>query len=369
MHRWFLLILIGLLTLNGVYAQDTPSGTVNERRTLRAGPSDTYPLTEHELVGDTTVNLLERNALGNWVRVSAGEAVGWIPTGDLTLEGVSVAELSVTTVADASLELLPNPTAEERLLYTTPIIPDLSGGVRENIRTTYAWGQAQGNGQAVVTKVGDSNMTNQFILPPVSYGYQLSPYTDLQPTVDAFGDSFGRESIATQRGLNTASVFDPFWASPNTCEADESPLSCEYRETQPTIAVIMFGQNDMRVMSREEYQERLTRIVQETLEAGIIPILCTFASTPDDEDYYHQSLHFNAIAIRIAAEYDVPLLNFWLATRSLSTYGVGEDDVHFTSTGSSVQFDRGQESDYGLSLYNLAVLRTLEQVRQVIAGE
>src|SRR5262249_51340905 len=155
------------------------------------------------------------------------------------------------------------------------------------------------------------------LLPALSADYSLSPYDELQPAVDYFGASFGRNSIATAKGMNTASVFDPFWASgQEACQSGEAPLDCELRDFSPSVAIVMFGQNDLRVMNRDDYHDNLTKVIQRCLNAGVIPIISTFSSTTDDTDYYGQTLYFNAIAIQISQELDVPLMNYWLASRS-----------------------------------------------------
>jgi hypothetical protein len=77
-------------------------------------------------------------------------------------------------------------------------------------------------------------------------------------------DSFSNISIAAGSGCTSAGALDPTWANPAWCEQSESPLACEYRITNPSVALIMFGTNDDRYMDRYEiyaryFHKRLTR--------------------------------------------------------------------------------------------------------------
>ena len=87
------------------------------------------------------------------------------------------------------------------------------------------------------------------------------------------GSSFRTaESQAAAGGFNTASILDSMWANPEFCEAGESPLSCEFRITQPSIALIMFGTNDVFYLDEAQYDYFLRSIIVETIRNGTLPI-------------------------------------------------------------------------------------------------
>lgn len=363
------LLLLGLLTtFTHAQADSAFVTTIMERTAVRTGPGHTYP----EVIwlgAGVEVHVLARNTIGNWLQVErealpGTEAVeGWLRTGYLQLpEGVTFSELPVNdTLADADTSGFMD--ADIIRLYETPVLPVISDAMHD----VYQLGQDMGNHPAVVTKVGDSNSASSVYLPPLEVGnYELGPYDFLQDAVDYFGESFRQGSIAARVGMNAFSVFDPVWAGAD-CDDNEAPLLCEYRLTKPAVALVMFGPNDLLALNTEQYREQMTRIVEESLAQGVIPVLSTFVSRRDADTWF-QAVRFNLILLDIAAEYEVPLINLWSAVRGLPYDGIGTDDVHLTAAGASVDLDSGHESRYGISLQNLIVLHTLERIRELIVS-
>ncbi len=388
--RLFLIFL--LLFLSGtVAAQDddgsgSPFGTPNpptpygvevityEVTTVYAGPGDTYPQVGLLPAGQI-VRLLERSYTGNWLYIVApdrptdeGETAdlfGWILTGFVDMDGIALSTIPVDDLPDAGPEF--DPEGEMRdALYAVPVVPRT---ISDEMREVYAAGKALGNHDDVVVKVGDSNSANRLYLTPIGEGnYDLGPYDFLADTVDHFGASMADRSVAAQVGLNAFSVFDPFWANSNDCEPNEAPLNCLYRVREPFAAVILFGPNDLRVLNREDYEAQMRRIIEETMAAGVIPVISTFSGNPDAA-MYGQALRFNGILVELAAEYGVPMVNLWLATGVLPNRGIGADDVHLTAAGEAVDFTGGREARFGVPLQNLIVLHTLDVLRRELVED
>jgi hypothetical protein len=128
----------------------------------------------------------------------------------------------------------------------------------------------------------------------------------------------------------------------------------------------MFGPNDIRALNSERYREQMARLVEESLAAGVIPVLTTFSSSEEDADLRAQAIRFNLIIVEIAGQYQVPLINLWAAAQILPNYGIGDDGVHMTVGGGRVNFTEGQEARYGVSLQNLLVLYTLDTLRREV---
>ena len=72
----------------------------------------------------------------------------------------------------------------------------------------------------------------------------------------------------------------------------------------------------------------------------------------------------NAIVLRLAAEYDVPLLRFDLAARSLPDHGLAADRYHLT-WGPEV-FDDPQNLNFGWQWRNLTGLQALDAVWRAV---
>jgi len=328
---------------------------------LYEGPGSTYPSTE-------TINIdqpfipLARNALGNWVKIQHADdaaLTGWTLTGRLRLDDdkLSLGELPISDLPDAAT---PDPSIPA-VLFETPILPQQINIPLLN--EIYHDGQRQGNDPFAVVKVGDCNTASDYFLTPISLDvFNPGPYDHLTDVVERYGPSFGRESIAARNGFNVSSIFDPFWATSDHCQPDESPLACEYRHNPASVAFIMFGQNDVLVLNRDQYRDYLTRVVDESIERGVIPVLSTFTNNPENEENWDQIVAINVITIEVAQAYDIPLINFWLAARDLPQYGIGDDYAHLTAGGTGVAFTQGREAQFGLTLYNLAVLAMLDKI-------
>lgn len=335
-----------------------------ERTNVYAGPSHTYPITG--LLGsEIVVTILERNSIGNWLHIyrealpGTDPVEGWVMTGYVSLpEGLKFSEVPVNdSLPDAYTDGIPD--ADIVRIYSQPVIPEISDAM---VRVFEA-GQALGNQAEVVTKVGDSNSASRSYLPPIGEAaYDLGAYDFLQNAVDFYGGSFATGSLAARVGMNAFSVFDPVWSNPDKCETNEPPLLCEYRNTEPAIALIMYGPNDLKALNTDQFREQMTRVVEESLRLGVIPVLSTFSSVRE-EDTWFQAVRFNLILLDVAAQYEVPIINLWSPARALPRNGIGEDNVHLTAAGASVDLT-GFESRYGVSLQNLLVLVTLDRIKQ-----
>lgn len=254
-------------------------------------------------------------------------------------------------------------------LATYPIIPEFS----DQVRQIYTTGQELGNNLRVFSKVGDCMTASPDFLTPLGTGeYDLGEYTDLQPVIDYFAgvpargedfafDSFTNPGLATTGGFNTASVLDSIWANPEWCETGESPLVCEYRVSRPAFSVIMFGTNDVFFTDPALFDYNLRIIVIETIEAGIIPILNTFPSRPE---YPERSLLLNQIIVDVASDYDIPLINLWLALQNLLYQGVDQDEtIHLTvPVNANACIFTEETLQFGYTVRNLITLQTLDMV-------
>jgi hypothetical protein len=238
-----------------------------------------------------------------------------------------------------------------------------------------AAGRGRGNHADVFTTVGDSNTTNGDFLRPIGLSNndcELGDYEYLQETIDFFStpptednaNSFTRDSIAADRGFSTYSALDPFWAEA-VCEANESPIACEYRVVQPSVSLIMLGQIDINYAGTdvESYRANMEEIVTTTMEHGVIPVLSTIVFLPE-RDVYDLSLQFNMVILDLAETYQIPLINLWGAVQSLPNVGIGPDRSHLRAqVGRFCSFD-GAERELGGTLRNLLNLQALDMLRQ-----
>jgi hypothetical protein len=341
--------------------------TVNTATTLHAGPGGTYaPLKTLNL--DDTVLIVERNRLGNWVRVwqfdEFGRVIhdGWLLTGTLAVSPkLQFSRLPISALPDADQAAVRGQRTER--LYTTPIIPQVDPAML----AVYRRGQILGNQPRRITKVGDSVSANTLYLKPVnSPEHELGPYDFLADTIGFFKGSLQYDSIAAQKGLSTFAVLDAAWAD-SLCEPNEIPLTCEYRLRRPIAAFIMFGPNDQFHFVVADYEAQMRSIIEQSLSRGVIPILSTYSSDPKRWTW-EISIEFNLTLIELADEYNIPLMNLWLATRDLPDYGLEGDGIHMKNYGFDYfKYDSGYEARFGVSMQNLVALVTLDELRQALA--
>ncbi len=252
--------------------------------------------------------------------------------------------------------------AREIDLNAYPVVPQPTARTYEIFRR----GQALGRAPDMLSKVGDCNSIAWIFLYPFGEDqYDLGDYADLQATVDFFHDAFAQRSHAANNGLNVYGVLDPLWADAAACEAGETPLACEYRLRNPAVAVIMFGTNDMLVLTPQQFDEGLRRVVEETARAGIIPVLSTF---PRNLAHPQRSVLFNQIVVRVALDEDVPLINLWRALEPLPSHGVDDEDgFHLNGPLTRAgDFSSAENLRTGHPLRNLVTLQTLDVLRREV---
>jgi hypothetical protein len=192
-----------------------------------------------------------------------------------------------------------------------------------NIRQIYARGQALGNNPNAFSKIGDSTIESPFFMDRFDEGgYNLGDYAFLQLTIDHFTGSFARQGYAVRRGMHSWTLFDPMWADAS-CLANESPVTCEFREQRPSVVFIRLGSNDAGRM--DLFDENMRKLIEYAIEQGIIPIIGTKADRNEGSNANNEKLR------ELAEDYDVPLWDFDLAAQTLPNHGLDSDGVHLTT--------------------------------------
>jgi len=228
-----------------------------------------------------------------------------------------------------------------------------TGGAR--VREIFERGQARGNDAHAFSKVGDCNSELPFFLGRFDSGdYDLGPYAYLQPTIDHFAGSFGRQSMAVWTGSHAWSVLDPTWANPALCLPGETPLGCEFRLHRPSVVLIRLGTNE--AYSPALFEQHMRAIIEYSIEQGVIPLLGTKADQLEGSD------HINDIVRQLAAEYEVPLWDFGRVASTVPGRGLREDGFHMTWYPLTYSDPRALQA--GHSVHNLAALIALHTVWQ-----
>ncbi len=244
-----------------------------------------------------------------------------------------------------------------------PLLPVLT----ERARAIFEAGQALDvpRDPHVFSKVGDSMTASEHFLVDFGNGeYDLGEYTEMQGVVDFFAveevNAFNRENYANALGFSTASALDTTWAIADVCQPNETPLACEYRESNAAFALIMFGTNDVMAFDATLFDYFMRLVVIETVNADVVPILYTMPIRPEAPEL---SATFNQIILKIATDYDLPVINLLVALEPMPNYGVDlKDTLHLTSPEAPDNAATFTESGLtaGYTVRNLVTLQALD---------
>lgn len=382
-----LLIFLSLLMVSGLSAQDQQGVevTVAKRAKLRDGPGVEWAVLSTVEAG--TVMRLDGRAPYEtiWVRgITPDGQIGWIFGELINASYAQLSALPKVWVDDPFMGVPPQsaPVQPTVAPANTPLPPaaparnsSVISGISANARAIFQRGQQLGNRANVFSKVGDSITAAQYFLFPIGWGtYNLRGYSSLQGVVNYFSseaardnnNSFANPSLVAYNGLSTHGALDPSVAWGQVCEAGETPLECEYRIVRPSVALIMLGTNDMALMPLETYRANLERIVQISIDRGVIPVL---SYIPMREGYADSVAVFNQTIASVARAYDIPLWNYAGAMQNLDASGLG-DGIHpsFPPGEIAAAADFTPENlRYGYTVRNLTALQVLDAIwRQVM---
>ncbi len=277
-----------------------------------------------------------------------------LPTG----EAAGTSASPSPTAATATRAPRPTQTLSPDFWQSLPVIPQVS----DEARRIYQRGLALGNNPGAFSKIGDCGSTPSWFLGDFDRGprfYSLGEYQELQAVIQQFRFSYDRTSLAAKSGFNASSVFVSLWSNRSQCEANETPLACEYRVNRPSIAFIMLGTND--IWHQDAFEPKMRAIIELSIQNGVVPILTTKADDGEGDG------SINATIARLAQEYQVPLWNFWLAVQPLPDHGLQPDGAHI-SWGAN-RFDDPQAMKKGWAVRNLTALQALDAVWRGLAGE
>lgn len=251
----------------------------------------------------------------------------------------------------------PTPTLSPEDWMNWPVYPQ---GVSQRMRDVYQRGLARGRDPNRFSKFGDCQNVNPYFLTMFDTGdYRLGDYAYLQPTIDHFAGSWGRDSFAVKGGLNVAAVQTLYWTDPANCGADKSPMECEIDRHNPSLVLISF-ETWWADKPASAYEARLRSLVDFVLSQDVVPILATKADNLEGDNA------INAAIARVAHEYELPLWNFWAAAYPLDGHGVTEDGFHLTGLGTRSYFDDAGRMEMAWPWRNLTALQTIDAVYRAL---
>jgi len=274
-------------------------------------------------------------------------------------------EASPTSTLEAEIDTITRiapyePHTGEKTAYKDwqkwPVLPAVSQRARE----IYQSGLAKGNDPSRFSKIGDCQVIRQYFLGYFDsdnnewrLGDNFSKYKE---TLSQFHGSYFRLSMSVRTGFNVASVLSAINSDPKVCKGGETPLDCEFRDWNPSIALIsMETWTENRPTAA--YEGYLRKIVDFALAHDVLPILATKADNLEGDHSINQMI------ARVAYEYDIPLWNFWAATNPLPSHGLEGDGFHLTNGTSQLT---GDGLKIGWNVRNLTALQVLDKVWRAV---
>jgi len=231
---------------------------------------------------------------------------------------------------------------------TVPIMPEVS----ERVLQIYQDGQAQGRDPHSFSVIGDCQSIPYVFLGPFGRG-ELQPDSSesyLWDAINQFKGSFDRWSVTSRGGFTAASILNPIQADPHSCKTGETPLSCEYRLNNPAFAFITL-ETWLDLDTVDRYESYLRQILDYVIGHGTVPILMTKA---DSAEVLNGVYVINPAIVRVAHDYDVPVVNFWEAAQYLDNHGIDPNREGF------------HLSQEGYDLKNILALRALYTVWKAV---
>lgn len=360
---WAAMLAPALAGVMPAAAQDGPDARTTYDLNLRTGPGTGHTVVA-VLPAGTGLVFEARTGDMAWLlgRTVDGAARGWVASLYLAYEpGFTPARLPVSSeVIAAAPAAPPGQPADPAPSALHP--PQSIGWQTPAI---FARGRELGNKPNVFIRLGDSITAEQrFLYAYAGKGYFLGPYEYLQDTIDFFAGTFGLRNETAKSGYTSASINDAGWSNPAFCLPGETPLLCEYRLKKPAVAIIYFGPNDMQHMSLGSFDANMTMLVNNLIDLGVIPVLTTFAISPQMHPGVDQL--FLAVIRRIAADQGVPLIEFHDAANTVPGCGVIEDGYHLSIREDGLMVFTGDQAVFGATLRELMTLQMLDELRRTV---
>jgi hypothetical protein len=263
-----------------------------------------------------------------------------------------------------------------------PVVPALGPAVTSHLETIASRGARLGNQPGVFAKIGDSiTASPSFLQALACQSPRLGGRRELRGALEFFGttavprgseeaqcevsDSYSRVGVAAVPGWRAVDALSRLEASPEC--GDLPAVSCELELIHPSVALIMFGTNDLTDFSAVQFRRDLSRVARRVAGAGTIPVVSTIP--PRGRWPYSQRVaRFNAEIAALAENRALPLWNYWrqMTEPGVPHQGLGDDGVHpsvLCPPCTAIDF-RSAGLRQGYPLRNLGALLVLDRLRR-----
>jgi hypothetical protein len=265
-----------------------------------------------------------------------------------------------------------------------PVVPALDPGLTRHLEKIASRGERLGNHPGVVAKIGDSITASPSFLQALACGpARLGEWSELRGTLGFFGrtavprgseeaqcsvsNSYSRLGVAAVGGWRAADALMPR-ESFTECQGLPA-VTCELRLIRPSVALVMFGTNDLEDLTATEFRLDLARVARRVSAAGTIPVISTIPPRAR-RPFSQRVARFNAEIAALAENRALPLWNYWrqLAAPGVSREGLSRDGVHpsiICPPCTAIDF-RPVGLRQGYARRNLGALLVLDRLRRAV---
>ncbi|MBI5545819.1 MAG: SGNH/GDSL hydrolase family protein [Deltaproteobacteria bacterium] len=315
-----------------------------------------------DLPADAAHGAHDSGALGSDVALHLNQDAG---ATDAQLEASAADTSSPPDGSIASDAALPGHVQYSADRTLSAITPDIA----ENLRVIAQ--HASALKPDVFAKVGDSNTVSlNFLHCFAGTSVDLAGRDELASTLELFkgGDAAGTPPFT--RVSRAATVG---WSAGAVLSDDPSPLTQEVAAIAPSLAVVLFGTNDIQARDVFRFESSMLDITDQLIAQGIIPLLSSVPPRDDGADADSWVPRYSAIVRAIAQARQSPFLDLERELRELPDHGIGADGLHlstYSPSGSArgCVFTTGALR-YGFNRRNLITLQTLHRVRAALSGQ
>ena len=110
------------------------------------------------------------------------------------------------------------------------------------------------------------------------------------------------------------------------------------RRSQAAIVILSLGTGDQ--FTWRDFEKHYRGILDALLKAGTLPVLVTKADALEQQQGGAPAGNINNVVRALGAEYGLPVLDFYAATRALPNQGLreeGNEDFHMNAAGSDMR--------------------------------
>lgn len=274
--------------------------------------------------------------------------------------------------------------AEWEGLPVVPVLGPVTAGHLERIQSR---GERFGNRPGVFAKIGDSiTASPSFLQALACQPPRLGAWEELRGTLEFFGktsvprgseeaqcpasNSYSRLGVAAVGGWRAADALLPRESLPE-CQGLPA-VSCELQLLRPSIALIMFGTNDLEDFTAVQFRRDLASLARLVSGAGTIPVISTIPPRAR-RPFSRRVARFNEEIAALAENRALPLWNFWrqMVEAGVPRRGLSRDGVHPSALCppcTAIDF-RSAGLRHGYALRNLGALRVLDRLRRQVPLE